>query len=137
MATMEHPSVGALVSFEGRVRDHHDGRRVLKLRYQAYADLATNEGMRVIEDAQRSFDVRSIQCQHRIGELAIGEIAVLVMVTAAHRDAAFSACRYVIDEVKLRLPIWKQEFYGDGAAAWRHPASSEYPGLSSSSQLSI
>ena len=124
MATMERPSVGALVSFEGRVRDHHDGHRVLRLRYEAYTDLATNEGRRVVEETQRRFDVHAIQCQHRIGELDIGEIAVLVVVAAAHRDAAFAACRYVIDEVKVRVPIWKQESYDDGRAVWKHPAVS-------------
>lgn len=137
MATMEHPSVGALVSFEGRVRDHHDGHRVLRLRYQAYVDLAANEGRRVIEEAQRRFDVHTIQCQHRIGELEIGELAVLVVVAAAHRDAAFAACRYVIDEVKARVPIWKQEFYGDGGALWKHPADGITPVRPLPSPLSI
>jgi molybdopterin synthase catalytic subunit len=121
VAAMDRPSVGALVSFEGRVRDHHDGHRVTKLVYQAYADLATSEGSRVLEEANRRFSITSIQCQHRIGELDISEIAILVAVSAAHRDAAFNACRYVIDEMKMRLPIWKLEFYGDAAAQWRHP----------------
>ena len=113
--------VGAFASFEGWVRDHNAGRAVSGLRYEAYATLAEAEGARILEEARTRFDILDVACVHRIGDLALGELAVWVGVTAAHRDAAFSACRYVIDEVKARVPIWKHERYADGNAGWLHP----------------
>ncbi|HWT16331.1 MAG TPA: molybdenum cofactor biosynthesis protein MoaE [Patescibacteria group bacterium] len=112
---------GAVVGFDGIVRDHHGGRAVSELRYEAYAELAEREGQVIVEEARAKFAVRRIVAEHRVGLLAIGEIAVYVGVAAAHRDAAFSACRYVIDEIKARVPIWKHEHYADGAAEWIHP----------------
>ncbi len=113
--------VGAYASFEGWVRNHNDGRAVAGLRYEAYAALARSEGERIIEEARNRHDIIDAHCVHRIGELAIGELAVWVGVTAAHRDAAFAACRFIIDEVKARVPIWKHERYGEGDAGWLHP----------------
>ena len=113
--------VGAYASFEGWVREHNDGRPVLGLRYEAYARLAESEGARILEEACARFEVIDAACVHRVGDLALGELAVWVGVTSAHRDAAFDACRYVIDEVKARVPIWKHERYADGDAGWLHP----------------
>ena len=113
--------VGGFASFEGWVRDHNDGRPVNGLRYEAYAALAEAEGERVLTEALSKFDILDARCVHRVGDLAIGELAVWVGVSAAHRDAAFAACRYVIDEVKSRVPIWKHERYVDGDAGWLHP----------------
>ncbi len=113
--------VGGYASFEGWVRDHDEARAVVGLRYEAYAALARREGEAVIADALSRFDIIDAHCVHRIGDLAIGELAVWVGVTAAHRDAAFAACRYVIDEVKSRVPIWKHERYAEGDAGWLHP----------------
>jgi molybdopterin synthase catalytic subunit len=113
--------VGAFASFEGWVRDHNDGRAVRGLRYAAYAAMAEAEGERIIEEARAKFDILDARCVHRIGELALGELAVWVGVSAAHRDAAFAACRWIIDEVKSRVPIWKHERYADGDAGWLHP----------------
>jgi molybdopterin synthase catalytic subunit len=121
-AALVDPRAGACTSFEGWVRDHQDGRPVAGLRYEAYAVLAEREGEAILEDAMRRFAVLDARCVHRVGELAIGELAVWVGVSAAHRDAAFSACRWIIDEVKARVPIWKHERYGDGEAGWLHPA---------------
>ena len=112
---------GACVTFEGWVRDHNDGRRVLRLDYQAYAPLAQNEGARILAEARERFAVLAARCVHRVGALAIGDAAVWVGVSAAHRDAAFAACRWVIDEVKRRVPIWKNEHYADGDSGWLHP----------------
>jgi len=109
------------VTFEGRVRNHNEGKTVLRLGYQAYAPLALAEGERILAEAQARFAIERALCVHRTGELAIGDIAVWVGVSAAHRDAAFAACRYVIDEIKRRVPIWKNEFYADGASGWLHP----------------
>ncbi len=113
--------VGAYASFEGWVRDHNDGRDVHGLRYEAYATLAQSEGEAVLAEAMAKFEILDAHCVHRTGELAIGELAVWVGVSAAHRDAAFAACRYVIDQVKARVPIWKHERYAEGDAGWLHP----------------
>lgn len=113
--------VGGYASFEGWVRDHNDGRAVHGLRYEAYAALAQREGEAILDEALAGFDILDVACVHRTGDLAIGELAVWVGVTAAHRDAAFAACRHVIDEVKSRVPIWKHERYADGDTGWLHP----------------
>jgi len=117
--------VGGYASFEGWVRDHNEGRRVVGLHYEAYAALAEAEGARILDEAMQRFAILDAHCTHRTGELAIGELAVWVGVTAAHRDAAFAACRYVIDEVKARVPIWKRERYADGDAGWLHPQNAQ------------
>lgn len=113
--------VGGYASFEGWVRDHNDGRAVTGLHYEAYAALAEREGEAILDEALGRFDILHAACVHRTGELGIGELAVWVGVSAAHRDAAFAACRWVIDEVKSRVPIWKQERYVQGDAGWLHP----------------
>src|SRR6478609_2768690 len=113
--------VGGYASFEGWVRDHNAGRAVIGLRYEAYAALAEAEGERVLAEACERFAILDARCIHRTGDLAIGELAVWVGVAAAHRDAAFAACRWIIDEVKQRVPIWKHERYAQGDADWLHP----------------
>ena len=112
---------GAFVSFEGRVRNHNNNRIVQRLEYQAYPALAEAEGARIVLEASEKFAVEHVCCAHRVGTLAIGDIAVWVGVSSAHRDAAFACCRYIIDEVKLRVPIWKNERYADGESGWLHP----------------
>ena len=112
---------GGFASFEGRVRDHNDGRAVNGLRYEAYVELAEAEGARILEEARAKFEILGASAVHRVGDLAIGDIAVWVGVSAAHRDAAFAACRWIIDEIKSRVPIWKHEHYADGGANWLHP----------------
>ncbi|MBF6023607.1 molybdenum cofactor biosynthesis protein MoaE [Lysobacter niastensis] len=115
--------VGGYASFEGWVRNHNENRAVGGLRYEAYVALAEAEGQRILDEAMDRFAIVDAHCVHRIGDLAIGELAVWVGVSAAHRDAAFAACRYIIDEVKARVPIWKHEQYADGDAGWLHPDS--------------
>jgi molybdopterin synthase catalytic subunit len=114
---------GACVSFEGWVRDHNEGRSVCRLDYQAYAALAESEGAKILAEAKAAFAIADARCVHRIGALAVGDLAVWIGVSAAHRDAAFAACRYIIDEVKQRVPIWKNEHYADGESGWLHPDS--------------
>lgn len=114
-------TAGAFASFEGWVRDHNDGRAVNGLRYEAYAALAEKEGGKVLEEALDKFAIVDARCVHRVGDLAVGDLAVWVGVSAAHRGAAFDACRYIIDEVKSRVPIWKRERYQEGDAGWLHP----------------
>jgi molybdopterin synthase catalytic subunit len=120
-AGMIDDGAGAVVTFEGRVRNRNDGRAVLRLDYQAYARLAEAEGGRIVGEARERFAIAAACCAHRTGSLAIGELAVWVGVSAGHRDAAFAACRYIIDEVKQRVPIWKNEHYADGESGWLHP----------------
>ena len=114
---------GAYASFEGWVREHHDGRPVLGLTYDSYPSLAETEGNRVIAEAIAQFAIIDAACAHRVGRLELGELAVWVGVSAAHRDAAFAACRWIIDEIKSRVPIWKHEYYADGETAWLHPVA--------------
>lgn len=115
------PRAGAFASFEGWVRDHHGGRGVLGLRYEAYEALAEAEGERILAEAVQRFDIVDAACIHRTGDLAIGELAVWVGASAAHRGPAFDACRWIIDEVKSRVPIWKHERYATGETEWLHP----------------
>lgn len=118
---LTNAGAGACVTFEGWVRNRNDGRDVRRLDYQAYAALAQSEGDRILADAKQRFAIVEARCVHRVGSLAIGDLAVWVGVSAAHRDAAFAACRFIIDEVKLRVPIWKNEHYADGESGWLHP----------------
>lgn len=117
-AGLEHPAAGALATFEGCVRNHADGRAVHLLEYQVYPELAQAEGERVVAEAVSRYDIIGAHCTHRSGILHIGDIAVWVGVAAAHRGAAFDACRYIIDEIKQRLPIWKRETYAEGDSGW-------------------
>ena len=117
-AGLEHPAAGALATFEGRVRNHADGRSVHLLEYQVYPELAQAEGERVVAEALARFDIIAAHCTHRSGILHIGDMAVWVGVSAAHRGAAFDACRHIIDEIKRRLPIWKRETYAEGDSGW-------------------
>ena len=114
-------AAGACVVFEGWVRDHNEGRAVRRLDYQAYAPLAESEGEAILAEALARFGLREAACVHRTGSLAIGDLAVWVGVSAGHRGAAFDACRWIIDEVKRRVPIWKNEHYADGESGWLHP----------------
>jgi len=117
-ATLGDPGAGGYVAFEGWVRETNEGRRVVRLAYEAYPMLANREGRRIIEEARQRFGLKSASCIHRTGLLEIGGLAVWVGVSAAHRGEAFAACRYIIDEVKHRVPVWKQEFYEDGDSGW-------------------
>jgi molybdopterin synthase catalytic subunit len=121
MRGLSRTTAGACVTFEGWVRDRNAGRAVLRLDYQAYTPLALSEGARILAEATQRFEIVEARCAHRLGSLAIGDLAVWVGVSAGHRDAAFAACRYIIDEVKQRVPIWKNEHYADGESGWLHP----------------
>jgi sulfur-carrier protein adenylyltransferase/sulfurtransferase len=112
------PEAGAVATFEGRVRNHHGGREVLALEYEAHAPLACSEGDRILEEAISRFRLQEARAVHRVGRLEIGEVAVRITAVAAHRREAFAACRWMLDEIKRRLPIWKKEFYSEGDADW-------------------
>jgi molybdopterin synthase catalytic subunit len=117
-ASLRDPACGGYAAFEGWVRNHNDGARVLRLDYEAFEPLAIREGERIIAEAQARYGVEHARCVHRTGSLVPGELAVWVGVSAPHRDEAFRACRYIIDEVKHRLPIWKKEHYDNGDSGW-------------------
>lgn len=109
---------GGYVCFEGWVRNHNEGLRVTRLDYEAFAPLALREGERVMSEARDRYGLTGGLCVHRVGALELGDIAVWVGVAAPHRDEAFRANRYIIDEVKHRLPIWKKEHYENGDSGW-------------------
>jgi molybdopterin synthase catalytic subunit len=117
VARVSAPEHGGVATFVGLVRDHHGGRHVLRLEYSAYGSMAEAECVRIVEEAERRWPVR-VALEHRIGALAIGDVAVAVAAAGAHREEAFAACRFVIEEVKRRVPIWKKEFYADGTVEW-------------------
>jgi molybdopterin synthase catalytic subunit len=125
---------GGYVSFEGWVRDHNEGREVTRLEYEAFQALALREGERILAEAIARFPVKHALCIHRTGALDLTDMAVWVGVSAAHRGEAFAACRYIIDEVKHRLPIWKKEHYRGGDSGWVNcehcaaaPRSADHP----------
>jgi molybdopterin synthase catalytic subunit len=121
------PRSGALAVFEGRVRGLNEGRAVQALEYEAYVPLAEKEGERILAEARARFEILRAECVHRTGTLGLGDVAVVVAVAAEHRGAAFDACRYIIDETKARLPIWKKEHYAGGASEWISCATREGP----------
>lgn len=138
-AAVADPGAGGFAAFEGRVRDQNDGRVVNRLEYEAFEDLARGEGERIVAEALHRHGALRARCVHRLGALAVGEIAVWVGVAAAHRAEAFAACRQIIDEIKHRLPIWKKEYFADGDSGWvncTHCAeAAPVPGFDYSRQL--
>jgi len=122
VAAVSAPERGGVVTFHGLVRDHHAGRRVLRLEYHAYAPMVEAECGRIMAEAEDRWPCRVI-LRHRTGGLAIGDTAIAIVTAAAHRGEAFDACRYVIEAVKRRVPIWKREYYADGTEAWVDPTA--------------
>ena len=116
--TMADRSCGAYVQFEGWVRDHNEGQAVLRLEYEVYEPLAVKEGEKIIAEAVERYGVKQAAAVHRDGLMELAEAAVVVGVSSPHRDEAFEACRYIIDQLKVRLPIWKKEHYASGKAEW-------------------
>ncbi|MGH9375987.1 MAG: molybdenum cofactor biosynthesis protein MoaE [Terriglobia bacterium] len=113
---LKTPVDGAVAVFEGVVRNHSHGRKTIYLEYEAYEPMALSTLREIGEEASRQFPIHHLGMVHRIGRIEIGEISVVIIVTSAHRAAAFDACRYAIDELKRRAPIWKKEFFKDGVA---------------------
>lgn len=111
-------TAGALVTFEGWVRNHNNKRAVSRLTYYGYEQLAINHGAKLIREAKASFDITHAVAIHRIGELGIGDMAVWIGVCASHRTPAFDACEWLLDAIKADIPVWKQEFYDDDSSLW-------------------
>ena len=116
LSFVQGPGEGAVALFLGTVRDHHAGRAVVRLEYEAYPQMAEAEMRKIAEEARARFHVARVAVAHRTGPLAIGETSVAVAVASEHRKEALEACRYVIDTLKRTAPIWKRELYEDGAA---------------------
>lgn len=116
--TLANQKAGAIVVFEGWVRNHNEGKEVSSLEYQVYKELAQKEGERILDEAKRKFNLHAIISVHREGHLKLGEVAIWIGATASHRDDAFKATRYVIDEIKHRLPVWKKEHYLNEEPQW-------------------
>lgn len=112
------PGAGAVVAFEGRVRVTNDGRRVARLHYDAYPEMADVVFADILRRARTAHPEALLRVRHRTGTLEIGEVAVAVVAAAAHRAEAFAAARYLIEAVKAELPIWKREEYEDGTSRW-------------------
>ena len=117
LAQVQSPGHGGIASFLGAVRDHQAGRSVIRLEYSAYQPMAEAECARIVREAETQWDC-AVALKHRIGTLHIGDVAVAIIAASAHRDEAFAACRYVIEEVKRRVPIWKREVFADGKVEW-------------------
>lgn len=112
------PEAGGVVCFEGRVRNHNNNRAVTHLNYEAFDEMAISEGNKILTEAKVKFNVIEALAIHRIGDLQIEETAIWVGVSSAHRENAFLACQYIVDQLKERVPIWKKEFYVDGDSDW-------------------
>ncbi|MGH7585426.1 MAG: molybdenum cofactor biosynthesis protein MoaE [Gemmatimonadales bacterium] len=120
VAGVSSVSRGGIATFVGVVRDHHDGRAVQELEYSAYEPMAESIAGEIVSETERRWPVK-VALRHRLGRLALGDAAVAIAAAGDHRDEAFAACRYVIEEVKRRLPVWKRERYADGTEAWVDP----------------
>lgn len=116
-AEVHDPARGGIASFLGVVRSHHQGRQVLRLEYSAYPEMAEAECARILGEAKGRWPVE-VAVRHRLGTLDPGELAVAVVVAGGHREEAFAACRFVIEELKRRVPIWKREHFADGSVEW-------------------
>jgi molybdopterin synthase catalytic subunit len=117
IAVVQSSDRGGIACFLGTVRDHQDGRPVLRLDYSAYDAMAEAECARIVIEAESRWNC-AVALQHRTGTLQVGETAVAIAVASAHREEAFASCRYVIEEVKRRVPIWKREYFADGTVEW-------------------
>jgi molybdopterin synthase catalytic subunit len=116
--SLANHAAGGYCAFEGWVRNENEGLEVERLEYEAYEPLVIAEGEKVLAEAMAQFPHLEARCVHRVGLLELGDCAVWVGVAAPHRDEAFKACRYIIDQIKVRLPIWKKEHYVNGDSGW-------------------
>jgi molybdopterin converting factor subunit 1 len=118
LAAVSHPGAGGVALFVGVVRDHADGKPVSRLDYEAHPTLASQELGAIAREVCAEVEGARVAIQHRVGQLAVGELAVVVAASAPHRAEAFAACREAIERVKQRVPIWKKEWAPDGSANW-------------------
>jgi len=112
------PSCGAVVVFEGCVRNHHEGKKVKLLQYEAYPSMVLKVVKQIEEEARTHWEFGKAAVLHRLGSLDVGEVAVVVAVSSAHRKEAFEVCSFIMNELKHRAPIWKKETYQNGQSSW-------------------
>jgi len=112
---VKDPRAGALVTFSGVVRNNSSGRDVVRMEYEAHEEMAAEQIKDIVQDANEKFPVFKIAVRHRIGMLEVGEISVFIAVSAIHRNEAFKACEYIINSIKSKAPIWKKEYFQEGA----------------------
>lgn len=129
LAEVQRARNGAAVLFVGTVRETNDGRAVTGMEYTAYEAMAERELRLVVEEAAEQFGTEDIVVEHRAGELAIGEASVVIAAAHPHRTRAFEAARYVIEQLKRRVPIWKLEHYVDGTREWVDPTEARAPSV--------
>ncbi len=108
-------SDGALVSFTGRARNRSEGKEVLKLEYELYESMARKELEKIVDNAMEKWELSCCTVIHRYGTVNIGEASIVIAVSSPHRQDSFSACMFIIDEIKMKVPVWKKEFYSDGS----------------------
>jgi len=113
---VRRPGCGAVALFIGTVRDHHDGKKVTKISYSAFKEMAEKEFAAIAAEAEKRWKVGAVYIAHRTGALQIGDASVVIAVSSAHRAEAFEGCRYAIETLKKMAPIWKEEFYETGKA---------------------
>jgi molybdopterin synthase catalytic subunit len=118
LGSVGSPADGATVLFLGTVREENDGRPVCGMRYDAYVEMAERVLRDIVDDAATRLGSDRVAVVHRIGELAVGDVSVAIVASAPHRADAFDAARYVIEQIKQRLPVWKHEHYTGGASRW-------------------
>jgi molybdopterin synthase catalytic subunit len=118
------PASGAIATFIGTTRDHNQSRKVLALSYEAYPGMAEKELEQIGMEAKGKWNIERMAIVHRTGHVGIGEMSVAIAVSAAHRDDAFAACRFAIEEIKRRVPIWKKELF-EGGEVWIGTQSGE------------
>lgn len=126
LAAVSDPEHGGTALFVGTTRRETGGREVAALEYEVYEELALSEMAAIAAEAERAFGAR-VAVEHRTGAVAVGDPSVIVAASAGHRPAAFAACRFVIDELKARVPIWKRTVYADGGVAWIDGSAPGHP----------
>ncbi len=117
-STFHHPAAGGIVLFSGEVRNHHQGREVAFLEYEAYESMAEKMIAKIIEEARQKWELHLAYCMHRLGRVEISESAIVVLTATSHRKEAYEANRWIIDKIKHEVPIWKKETFTDGTSDW-------------------
>ena len=134
MASVGGDEDGAVLLFMGTVRNHADDRPVSGMRYEGYEEMAVEMLRRIADEASERFHSPSIAVVHRLGDLRVGDVSVMVAVSSPHRAEAYGASRYIMEEIKTRLPVWKKEFYTDGTTDWVEGVTPATPGQPSGSR---
>jgi molybdopterin synthase catalytic subunit len=116
VASVKRSDCGAVVIFIGMVRDHNEGKKVKRVSYSSFDEMARKEIDKIVSEAKSRWPIGEVHLAHRVGSLEVGDLSVVIAISSAHRVEAFEACRFVIDTLKKTVPIWKEEFYDSGKA---------------------